>query len=529
MRICYTLIALGHIVVLWCAVAYLMDMQKDIARTQQEITHLGTKVKFSDDNSKQHTKEFATAVHSSLRGLEAQQKDSAAALRQDIRSEVGAVQQKVTAVQNELSHVNSTMYTRITEALGSLKELALERASGDTIAHHRIEVLEHYAHHHWDLPSSSSRSCRFECNGRGVSATIPGILKKCTCLCASGWSGFRCEIPPSDWDAARDDVVQPATIRRVPLEDTPLPPGNLSRHAECMNASRAYYMSKYMTEEYRTDAALRFFYFICRNSLYPVCSTHQQRVVLVDVGANVGQLMPFWIREFLNYTHCERNDTVLLMAEPNPYNVKILKHNLRKKKQYIHGVNSGRVEVAGSAISYYDGAADLNISPVQNIGRNGNERGSLGVNQEVNATAVRVRVRTLDTMLRERGLFNDTSNNSTSRSFVIPLLKIDAEGFDAAVLYGAQETLQHTEVVVFECHKLWKTAGYALRDATEYLSKSGFETFKMGQYYWIRMTPPDYWDDVYDETLAWSNCIAIKKGHPFAHLFPRPPPCRTDA
>jgi len=388
-------------------------------------------------------------------------------------------------------------------------------SSGGASPLERLRLLEHYAFMKWGMPSVSSLHCDFDCNHRGLSGVIKRIVPTCQCLCAGGWSGLKCDVPPPRWKQPKVEMSYPVVIDTIPMSEVTLP-ARKDTVIECRNASLDYYLSKYKTTEYRSDAALKFFFFLCQNSLSPVCSSQEKRVILFDIGANVGQLLPFWIREFLNYTHCRTNRTIVFAVEPNPYNIAILHHNVKQKNTYFH---SGNVQVIESAVSYFNGEAELNYSPVQNIGAQGNERGTLGTNYEKNASYFKVPVLTVDEIMQQYGFFEEP--------VVIPLLKIDAEGFDAAVLYGAQRTLGLTQVVVFECHKLWKDVGYRLRDAVEYLAKLEFETFKMGQHYWIRMTAPDYWDDAFDDTLTWSNCIAVRKGNPFASMFPRPPPCTT--
>eukprot|EP00331_Platyophrya_macrostoma_P017291 CAMPEP_0176465538 /NCGR_PEP_ID=MMETSP0127-20121128/37334_1 /TAXON_ID=938130 /ORGANISM="Platyophrya macrostoma, Strain WH" /LENGTH=95 /DNA_ID=CAMNT_0017858489 /DNA_START=1 /DNA_END=285 /DNA_ORIENTATION=+ len=75
----------------------------------------------------------------------------------------------------------------------------------------------------------------------------------------------------------------------------------------------------------------------------------------------------------------------------------------------------------------------------------------------------------------------------------ISVIKIDAEGMDALVLYGASEVLHMTHVVVFECHTLWKERGgewnttssrtwFQLQEVAEFLSKHGFDVYKVGVY-----------------------------------------------
>ena len=106
----------------------------------------------------------------------------------------------------------------------------------------------------------------------------------------------------------------------------------------------------------------------------------------------------------------------------------------------------------------------------------------------------------------------------------IPLLKIDAEASTPPVLYGAAEILPRTNVIVFECHKLWRDAGFTFKATTEFLTASIRSSW--GSFYWVPVTPPHYWDERYDHTLQWPNRVVVRRGHPFAHMFTLPPPCQ---
>jgi hypothetical protein len=220
---------------------------------------------------------------------------------------------------------------------------------------------------------------------------------------------------------------------------------------------------------------------------------------------------------------------LLILVEANPANAALLRQRVQnmEARQLRDGTKlSGRAVVIDSAMSFFDGVSRFAINKKQSrrAGK-GNERGSLNVNSALrddpSITVVETRTEKVGSLLRRLSPeYVRPLNNYT-----ISLLKVDAEGFDPAILYGAFDVLPRTNVIVFECHKLWHNAGFTFRDVAEYLSKSGFEVFKMGIFYWIPVTPPAYWDDVYDETLQWSNCVAVRNGHPFSHMFSLPPPC----
>ena len=322
----------------------------------------------------------------------------------------------------------------------------------------------------------------------------------------------------------------------------------------CRDAAIAYYLKRWKSEEFRTDRSVRFFWELARSSLTPRCSTNSQQVVVVDVGANVGEQLSYWEREFLNISSCGATASRLILVEPNPQNLAALRPRVAAWRARPHNngdgrldrkggdgdgaagghsshrrtpVRSGDVIIVDSAASYHDGEVTFAVSKRNYGGADkGNERGSLFakglIAGDARTALVRTRAQTLASVfsdLRRAGELRPLAN------VTIPLLKIDAEGYDAAVLYGAAELLPRTNVIVFECHKLWRDAGFSFRAAVEFLSRFGFDSFKLGLFYWVPVTPPAYWDDRYEHTLQWSNCVAVRRGHPFAHMFSLPPPC----
>lgn len=364
--------------------------------------------------------------------------------------------------------------------------------------------------------------CDFDCSGHGMSLDARGVTNGCECVCVGGWTGEACETAPRGWSSLSDETPKLA----IPRADEPLPPLEESAPG-CKAAAKAYYLDRYKSEEFRTDRALKFFWFLARNSLTPQCSSDDEQVVVVDIGANVGEQLHDWEREFLNLTHCKRDDTLLLLVEPNPQNAAVLRHRVARWEAANAGrALSGRIVVRDSAVSYYDGIGRFLVNKKQNRNSNmGNERGSLNVKDagsDPSAVLVTTKVERLGSMIA--GLGDDLLRRDSNMT--ITLLKVDAEGYDPAILYGAADLLPRTNVVVFECHKLWRNAGFTFKDVAAYFAKMGFRTYKMGMFYWIPVTPPAYWDDVYDETLQWSNCLAVRNGHAFGHMFSLPPPCK---
>ena len=370
------------------------------------------------------------------------------------------------------------------------------------------------------------RKCDVPCNNRGLSVDATPITNGCECVCLSGWRGDLCQQPPPGYYQSGQHLQEvnatPPTLK-IPLEREEVPPIHNVKEG-CKEAAKQYYLERYRSEEFRTDAALKFFWFLARNSMMPQCSTPEQQTVVIDIGAKVGEQFEYWEREFLNLTQCPKPDTLLILVEPNPTNLVHLRYKVREwEKNVGNSSRSGKVLVQDLALSYYSGSAKFVVNLKQDVGAQGNERGSLDVkNAKSDSATARTfwtRVETLSTMLTSLPYGYLRANYSIS------VLKIDAEGYDPAIIYGSQGVLSKTNIVIFECHKLWKSSGFTFKDVAEFFAKSGFSTYKIGMFYWIPVTPPAYWDDVYDETLQWSNCIAIRNGHSFSHMFSLPPPC----
>ena len=420
-----------------------------------------------------------------------------------------------------------------------------------------------------DKENCSPMSCVSPCSNHGAPVAVN--VSCCECMCLDGWEGEHCERLRSDveevdrsmWAQQNADWSSwdnPQFTYNLSRWTSDVVMPNLTVHPRCRAAAVQYYLKHYMSEEFRTDRALNFFWTLIRDSLFPRCSTRDAQIVVVDVGANVGEHLPLWKREFLDLSECATSDTVLVVVEPNPLNLPILRRRASSHNKALSHQNestrafSGRIVVVDSAMSHYDGIGvfTYNTRNTNMKGRQawGNERGSL------NAISKASTNRTLGLNSTFKFVFSRVESLSSlfqrlqrkkilSRWNTITLLKIDAEGYDPSVIYGAAELLPRTKLVIFECHKLWKIVSdqhhhrsanithsrwnesvfsfSTLFHVTQYFSRNGFDSYKMGLFYWIPLTPPWYWDDAYEGTMQWSNCIAIRRGYPFNHMFSIPP------
>lgn len=86
------------------------------------------------------------------------------------------------------------------------------------------------------------------------------------------------------------------------------------------------------------------------------------------------------------------------------------------------------------------------------------------------------------------------------------LLKIDVEGFELPALFGAEELLKRTDVVMFESSpRNFLLQNYTLQDIFRYLSLQGFFVYKIDGNFKLEKLPSNY------ETIQkYENLFAVK-------------------
>jgi len=170
----------------------------------------------------------------------------------------------------------------------------------------------------------------------------------------------------------------------------------------------------------------------------------------LDIGANIGSIsIP------LALSIDSGGGVIGFEASPSIY--PYLEENLRLNA-------CANYEAIQCAVCDEDGAVlDFNEAPEEKFGM-----GSLGT--KFDAPSVQVEGRTLDSLLAERGWPE------------VSVMKVDVEGFEAAVFMGAEKLLKELRpVVIFEfCDWAEKNSGrFHIGESQEILLKSGFSLYEI--------------------------------------------------
>jgi len=170
--------------------------------------------------------------------------------------------------------------------------------------------------------------------------------------------------------------------------------------------------------------------------------------VVVDIGANLG-----W---HALHAACHHNVDTVIAFEPHPLNAWLLERNRVKN-------NIDKFILDCRAVGATPGVARLYCYGHSNTGRH-----SLAVDHGLGSR--QVPMTSLDNALNEMGF--------GSRS--IAVIKIDVEGYEPAVIAGARQTLDHTDVVVLEYSPDWsRVGGLSAREMLASLRLRGFTPFAM--------------------------------------------------
>eukprot|EP00999_Lentomonas_sp_LEN2_P002611 NODE_490_length_1446_cov_14.483700_g456_i0.p1 GENE.NODE_490_length_1446_cov_14.483700_g456_i0~~NODE_490_length_1446_cov_14.483700_g456_i0.p1 ORF type:complete len:436 (+),score=63.40 NODE_490_length_1446_cov_14.483700_g456_i0:89-1396(+) len=228
---------------------------------------------------------------------------------------------------------------------------------------------------------------------------------------------------------------------------------------------------------------------------------------VIDVGAHMGDQVEYWLHNF-GGSSCK--STTVYLFEPNPITYSDLAATIRKVRS-----KTNRVVPTRAAVSNYTGTTKLFFNRGNRPNKGKNQMASLGkVRGEAAASGggTDVQVVTVDSFLQsEAGKGRPVDN--------IYLLKIDTEGFDATVLYGAEKSLEKVRFLAYECHKLWHSgSGDRLANVVPWLEARGFRSIKVGNPYFLRLAQ-GLFHPIYDELINWQNCLAFRPNDPVWENF----------
>ncbi len=220
--------------------------------------------------------------------------------------------------------------------------------------------------------------------------------------------------------------------------------------------------------------------------------TFQEKVIAIDVGANVGE------ETKLIDKLCGEKEREILVFEPNPLNVPILEKNV--------------AEVANVHVFPYAVSNEEGTLPFYTYKNQQNSEGyTLGGLRAGGQEIAKVKVVTLDSILEQ---FPEAR---------IKYVKIDTEGNDTMVIKGLAKNLHRVDMILFEasdCLKDFRGPGEKtpLENCVRMLDDTGFYVYRIGTKRLLQISG-EMWDRTYESLLMWSNCFAIKKENQLLRNF----------
>lgn len=177
-------------------------------------------------------------------------------------------------------------------------------------------------------------------------------------------------------------------------------------------------------------------------------------LVVLDVGANIGD----WTRVLYELAKERTGETQVHAFEPGTETLATLTENLRAwslEDQVV--VNDVALSSKAETRKYYS------------LGANAGVNGLYPVNDTDPQVVSEIQTQTLDGYCKEAGLER------------VHFVKVDTEGHDLEVIYGAKEMLerQAIDAIQFEYNYRWINARHYLRDAFEWFLPLGYQLGKV--------------------------------------------------
>ena len=244
-----------------------------------------------------------------------------------------------------------------------------------------------------------------------------------------------------------------------------------------------------------------------------------QRVLLIDIGANVGDTSSAFQSHFsqadcFRYEKklanvlrdlCEDWPARVIAYEPMPANFQILSDRARDEGWVATGWRGYQAAITSTILG---AGANGQAGSVKFFAddKRGNQQGALSSNAGASGNFFMVEAWTLDAHLASIG----------EKDAEILLLKVDTEGFDGHVLVGAEATLRSGKVtfVTFEYNSKWGTGRtelpWSLGSVVTWLATLHYECYFITPSDLVPISGP-WWDPGF-EIWRWSNVFCHQVG-----------------
>ncbi len=189
---------------------------------------------------------------------------------------------------------------------------------------------------------------------------------------------------------------------------------------------------------------------------------------IIDAGANIGLLT-------LRATKIVGESGNVVSIEPHPETFQWLEKNI-----FLN--NFSNIHTHNVAVGHKDQTVSFTNFKIKDINKISESEGTLNLP-----------MKTLDALCAHVAHCD--------------LLKIDVEGFELPALFGAEELLKRTDVVMFESSpRNFALQNYSLQDIFRYFSLQGFLVFKIADDFTLEEVPANY-----ETVQKYENLFATKE------------------
>jgi len=195
---------------------------------------------------------------------------------------------------------------------------------------------------------------------------------------------------------------------------------------------------------------------------------------VIDAGANIGLLT-------LRAAEIVGEKGSVISIEPHPETFQWLEKNI-----FLN--NFSNIQLHNVAVGHKEQTVPFTNFKIKDVNKISDIEGTL-----------ELPMKTLDTLC--------------ARVSHCDLLKIDVEGFELPALFGAEELLKRTEVVIFESSpRNFLLQNYTPQDVFRYLSLQGFFVYKIGEDFELEKIASNYETiQKYENLFATKNVELLKQ------------------